>query len=107
MIEITKEAVEEVKRMIEKENRPGAGLRIGVKGGGCSGYTYALDLDDQPREGDKIIEAEGIKVYVDPKSYFFLNGGTLEYAKGMMGSGFSFKNPNAKGKCGCGASFSI
>ena len=107
MIELTKTAVEEVKRMIEKDSRPGAALRLAVKGGGCSGYSYSIDLDTQQKEGDKVFEADGVKVYVDGKSYFLLNGSTLDYVKGLMGAGFNFKNPNAKGSCGCGASFNV
>lgn len=107
MIELTNEAVDEVKRMIEREKKHGASLRIAVKGGGCSGYSYSLDLDDTQKEGDKIFEFNGVKVSVDGKSYFLLNGSILDYKKGMMGSGFTFNNPNSKGTCGCGASFNI
>ncbi len=107
MIQLTENAIQEVQRMIERENKPGSGLRLSVKGGGCSGYSYAIDLEAQAKEGDKIFEASGIKVYVDGKSYFLLNGSTLDYTKGMMGGGFNFQNPNAKGSCGCGASFTV
>ncbi|MBI1871208.1 MAG: iron-sulfur cluster assembly accessory protein [Chlamydiae bacterium] len=107
MIHLTEGAVREVKRMMEREKRPGAGLRLGVKGGGCSGYSYAIDLDEQSKEGDKVFEAGGFKVFVDGKSYFLLNGSTLDYVKGTMGASFTFLNPNAKGSCGCGASFNV
>lgn len=107
MIQVTESAVEEVKRMIEREKKPGSGLRLGVKGGGCSGYSYSIDLDVQAKEGDKVFEAGGVKIFVDGKSYFLLNGSTLDYTKGMMGGGFIFQNPNAKGSCGCGASFNV
>lgn len=107
MIQLTTSAVEEVKRMVERENRPQAGLRLGIKGGGCSGYSYSIDLDDQQKQGDKVFQADGIKVYVDGKSYFLLNGSVLDYTKGTMGASFTFTNPNAKGSCGCGASFNV
>ncbi|MBI1882610.1 MAG: iron-sulfur cluster assembly accessory protein [Chlamydiae bacterium] len=107
MIQLTPGAVEEVKKMMEREKRSQAGLRLAVKGGGCSGYSYSIDLDDQSKEGDKVFESEGIKVFVDGKSYFLLNGSVLDYTKGTMGSSFTFQNPNAKGSCGCGASFNV
>ena len=107
MIQLTQEAVDEVKRMIEREKRPHSGLRLGIKGGGCSGYSYAIDLEDHEKEGDKVFEASGIKVFVDGKSYFLLNGSSLDFAKGTMGAAFAFINPNAKGTCGCGASFTV
>jgi iron-sulfur cluster assembly protein len=107
MINLTQEAIDEVQRMKERENKPNASLRLAVKGGGCSGYSYSIDLDEQEKQGDKTFQAGPIKVMVDGKSYFLLNGSTLDYVKGMMGAGFNFQNPNAKGSCGCGASFTV
>lgn len=107
MIDVTQSAIDEIKRMIEREKKPAAALRLSVKGGGCSGYSYSIDLDDEERQGDKVFQAGDIRILVDGKSYFLLNGSTLDYTKGLMGSGFTFKNPNAKGSCGCGASFNV
>ena len=80
---------------------------MGVKGGGCSGLTYILDLVDEPEEDDKVIEEHGLKLFVDRKSYVFLAGTILEYSGGLNGKGFVFNNPNAKTTCGCGTSFGI
>ena len=87
--------------------KPGSYLRVGVKGGGCSGLTYMLDLVDGPEEGDKMIREHGLELYVDRKSYIFLAGTILEYSGGLNGKGFVFNNPNAKTTCGCGTSFSV
>ena len=106
-ITISKEAVEHVRGFTEQAGMPDANLRVGVKGGGCSGLTYILDMVDEPQEGDKIIEEHGMKLFVDRKSYVFLAGTTLEYSGGINGKGFVFNNPNAKTTCGCGTSFSI
>ena len=82
-------------------------LRVSVKGGGCSGLTYVLDLTNEAQEGDKLIEQNGIRLAVDRKSYVFLAGTELDYSGGLNGKGFVFNNPNAKKACGCGTSFSV
>lgn len=82
-------------------------LRVGVKGGGCSGLTYVLDMVESGKPEDKLIEEHGMKLFVDRKSYVFLAGTTLEYSGGLNGKGFVFNNPNAKTSCGCGTSFSV
>jgi iron-sulfur cluster assembly protein len=105
-IEITDKAVTEVRRMIEKEGVQAAGLRVGVKGGGCSGLSYNLTFENQARTGDKVFEREHVKLFCDLKSYIYLNGTVLDYDSGLMGKGFVFLNPNAKKSCGCGSSFS-
>ena len=105
-ISLTPQAVSEVRRMIEKEKKEGVGLRLGVKGGGCSGLSYNLNFD-QKREGDNEFDFEGLKVYVDPKSYLYLNGTTLDYVDSLQEKGFRFINPNASKSCGCGESFSV
>jgi len=104
-ITLTPSATVEVKRLIEKENAPGLGLRLGVKGGGCSGFNYVLGFDSQ-KEGDTIFEVENFKVFIDPKSFLYLNGTQLDFQDGLQGKGFLFKNPNAARTCGCGESFS-
>ena len=105
-IQLTPEAIAELKRMKEKENKPEAGLRLGVKGGGCSGLSYFMNFD-QKKEKDNEFEFEGLKVYVDPKSLLYLGGTTLDYMDSLQEKGFRFVNPNASKTCGCGESFSV
>jgi iron-sulfur cluster assembly protein len=85
---------------------PDKGLRVKVVGGGCSGLQYKMDLD-APKPGDKIFERDGAKLVVDRKSFLYLNGSELDYADGLMATGFTLQNPNVKRSCGCGASFSV
>ena len=106
-ISISKDAVDHVRQFSEQGNMPKTNLRVGVKGGGCSGLTYILDMVQEPNEGDKVIEEHGMKLFVDRKSYVFLAGTTLEYSGGLNGKGFVFNNPNAKTTCGCGTSFGV
>ena len=107
-IKITEKAVNEIKKIMD-ENKipPEFGLRIGVKGGGCSGFTYTLGFDPLNREADTIIEQEGIKLFVDGKSLFYLSGTELDFSSGLNGKGFIFNNPNATKTCGCGESFGV
>lgn len=106
MITLTPPAAQEVKRLIEKEQKPNLGLRIGVKGGGCSGLTYVLAIEEvTPKQHDSVFEQEGIKVLIDAKSHLYLDGTTIDYQNSLMGGGFEFKNPLAKKSCGCGTSF--
>ena len=83
------------------------GLRLGVQGGGCSGLSYNIRFDSQPRERDRIFQFEDVRVFVDPKSFIYLNGMTLDYQETLMQQGFVFVNPNSSKTCGCGTSFSI
>jgi len=106
-ISISKEAADHVSGFASQAGKPDGNLRVGVKGGGCSGLTYVLDLVDEPREDDKLIEEHGMKLFVDRKSYVFLAGTILEYSGGLNGKGFVFNNPNAKTTCGCGTSFGV
>jgi len=106
MITLSSSAIQEVKRLVEKEQKPNVGLRIGVKGGGCSGMSYVLAIDDAaPKQYDSVFEQDGIKVLVDAKSHLYLDGMTIDYKTNLMGGGFEFQNPNAKKSCGCGTSF--
>ena len=106
MITLTATATQEVKRLMEQEHKPNLGLRLGVKGGGCSGLSYVLALEEAvPKPYDTVFEQEGIKVLVDAKSQLYLDGTTVDYKNGLMGGGFEFLNPNAKKSCGCGTSF--
>ena len=105
---ITPRAVGEIGSIKVKNNVPESyGLRLGVKGGGCSGFSYVLEFDAEPRPDDKILILEGVKVFVDPKSLAFLAGTELDYQDGLAGKGFVFSNPNASRTCGCGSSFAV
>ncbi len=108
MITMTDKAVKEIKRI--QENDPTANnahLRVMVVGGGCSGMSYKLGFENtEPATNDKVFEKDGVKVIVDSKSFLFLTGTELDFTDGLNGTGFVFKNPNAKRTCGCGSSFS-
>jgi len=106
-ISISKGAADYVRQFAQDGTNTASNVRVGVKGGGCSGLTYVLDLVEDPGENDKVIEEHGIKLFVDKKSYVFLAGTILEYSGGLNGKGFVFNNPNAKTTCGCGTSFSV
>jgi iron-sulfur cluster assembly protein len=104
-IEITPEALGQIKRLVAKDGRPDVFLRIGVKGGGCSGFEYVLKLDVKTTQFDMDIEIDGVHVKSDTKSAEFLQGSTLEYTGNLIGGGFKLENPNAARSCGCGSSF--
>lgn len=104
MLTLTEAAAVKLKDLIAKEGIEDQGLRIRVRGGGCSGYEYQLAFDT-PQEEDQIIEQGGVKVVIDPKSLLFLAGSELDFQDGLTGAGFAIKNPNSKGSCGCGQSF--
>ncbi|MBI2174749.1 MAG: iron-sulfur cluster assembly accessory protein [Candidatus Omnitrophica bacterium] len=108
MVTLTPQAAEEVKRLMTKENKPNLGLRVGVKGGGCSGFSYMLSLDEAtPQQYDTVFEQDGIKVLIDAKSHLYLDGTTIDFKTSLMGGGFEFQNPLAKKSCGCGSSFGV
>lgn len=105
---ITAKAAEMVKVTREQEGiDPSHGLRVAVRGGGCSGFEYALDFESEARENDWIYEQNGLTVYVDAISARYLEGTTIDYVMGMAGAGFKFNNPKAQGTCGCGSSFTV
>ena len=107
IVAITPKAAEELKRTFAEHDLPeGAGLRIGVKGGGCSGFSYVMGFDGAPTEDDHIVDVQGLKLFVDKKSALYLEGTTLNYVQTIQQQGFVFQNPNATGTCGCGQSFS-
>ena len=107
-ISISSKAMKEIRKIMEENNiTPDVGLRIGVKGGGCSGLTYSMGFDPESRDGDTVMEQDDIKLYVDGKSLFYLMGTELDFTDGLNGKGFVFNNPNAKKTCGCGESFGI
>jgi len=108
MITLTLAAIEAAKRALDKRGTPLAFLRLGVKGSGCSGVSYAIEFSDQKRDSDNVYEFDGLIVLVDPKSLIYLQGSTLDYEKkNLMQFGFKFINPNAKSTCGCGESFDV
>ncbi len=106
-IRLTKKAVEMAKRSIERRGLPTEGLRLGVKGGGCSGVSYAIEFADKIRGRDHVFEFDGLKIVVDPKSLIYLRGSILDYEVKLMQHGFKFRNPNEKAGCGCGESFTV
>lgn len=108
MIKLTGRALLEVARIIAESNLGDVLLRVGVRGGGCSGFSYTLGFEDKdPLECDQIFEQEGIKIVCDPKSLLYLNGIEIDFETSLMGRGFKFNNPNAQNSCGCGESFSV
>jgi len=105
-ITVTANAVAEVQKFMEEQGATAeAGLRVAVLPGGCSGFQYGLNIEDEPQGDDDVLESNGLKLFVDPFSGQYLDGVEIDYVTTMMGSGFSFKNPNATGGCGCGSSF--
>ena len=107
-ITVTEKAKKEILRIMKENNVPESyGLRVGVKGGGCSGLTYTLNFDGDKKAGDTIVKDESIKLFVDGKSLFYLTGTELDFSDGLNGKGFIFNNPNAAKTCGCGDSFGV
>ena len=108
MFQISENAAKLIRKMTEKNGIPDGGLRIAIKAGGCSGLSYVFAWEAAPKAGDHVFEGlDGSKVFVDPKSYKFIDGTTLDYDTSLVSKGFLFDNPNAKGTCGCGVSFSV
>jgi len=106
-IELSEKAVKEIKHLLELKNLSEEyGVRVGVRGGGCSGYSYTLEFGRSAKD-DVILEQDGVSIFTDPKSVLYLKGTTLEYTDGLQGKGFHFSNPNATQTCGCGESFSV
>jgi iron-sulfur cluster assembly protein len=106
-IEVSPRAVDEIKRAAAKRATAPKGLRVGIRGGGCTGFSYLFEWSDaEPRAEDKVLAYEDgqVRVFVDPKSFIYLDGSTLDYATTLMARGFKWINPNAKGSCGCGES---
>jgi iron-sulfur cluster assembly protein len=107
-LQVTERAIKRIRIAMAKEgvSPEEGGLRLGVMGGGCSGLSYSIKFDTRPRERDRIYEFDGVRVFVDPKSFLYLHGMTLDYEETLMRQGFNFINPNSSRSCGCGSSFS-
>ena len=104
---ITDAAAERVKALLGKRGKPSAGIRIGVRTKGCSGLSYTLEYADEKQKFDEVVEAKGVVVLIDPKAIMFVVGTEMDYVEDKLQSGFVFKNPNEKGRCGCGESFHV
>ena len=105
-LKMTERAIEQVKKLVARDNRDGQALRVSVTDGGCSGHSYKLDFDREPKVGDTVLELDGVQVFVDSASAALLQGMVIDYESGLYGGGFKFSNPNATATCGCGTSFS-
>jgi len=108
-LQVTEKAIKRIRAVLDKEGISPleGGLRLGVIGGGCSGLSYSIKFDTQPRERDRIFTFDGVRVFVDPKSFIYLHGMTVDYEETLMRQGFTFINPNSSRSCGCGSSFSV
>jgi iron-sulfur cluster assembly accessory protein len=104
---LTSKAVTKVKEIMGQQNPVPAGLRVGVVGGGCSGFSYSMSFENAPGIMDKVFDMDGLKVYVDATSVMYLNGCIVDYLETIEGAGFKFENPNVKSTCGCGSSFNV
>jgi iron-sulfur cluster assembly accessory protein len=105
-LKLTDSAVRQIKHLLARDKREEHGLRISVGDGGCSGYSYKLDMEKTAKPGDIVLQFDGLSVFVDPQSVSYLKGSVIDFASGLYGGGFKFSNPNATGTCGCGTSFS-
>ena len=106
-ISLTPNAIAKVKEIMAQQNPVPAGLRVGVVGGGCSGFSYSMQFENGAGMMDKVFDMDGLKVYVDATSVMYLNGCRVDYVETLEGAGFKFDNPNVKSTCGCGSSFSV
>ena len=108
MVRMTTMATDKVQSFIEEHGvESDAGLRVAVLPGGCSGFQYGLNIEDAPESDDEVLEIAGVRVFIDPFSAQYLEGVEIDYVSSMMGQGFTFRNPNASGGCGCGSSFTV
>ena len=106
-LNLTPRAISKVKEIMAQQNPAPSGLRVGVVGGGCSGFSYSMSFENSAGMMDKVYEFDGLKVYVDATSAMYLNGAIVDYVETLEGAGFKFENPNVKTTCGCGSSFSV
>lgn len=107
MIAVTERAARRIQQIIAEKGQPDLALRVGIKGGGCSGLSYVIDFTNEQRPTDQVFEQHGVRLLCDPKSYPFLDNTELDFGDGLLDGGFRFNNPNAKKSCSCGESFSV
>lgn len=107
IITLTDAAAARVKQLLERSGKPVAGLRVGVAAKGCSGMSYSVDYADERRPHEEIVEEKGVRLFIDPYAVMFVLGSEMDYVEDKLQSGFVFKNPNEKGRCGCGESFHV
>ena len=107
-VTLTAEAITGAKAALAKRGTPESAIRLGIKGGGCSGFSYVIEFDDNPpRDRDRVYEFDGVRVVIDKKSLIYLAGSVLDFEKTLMRQGFKFRNPNEATSCGCGTSFTV
>lgn len=106
-LEVTPTAIEKVKEILEQQEPKPMGLRVAVVGGGCSGFSYQMNFENDTNPVDKVFDFDGIKVVVDQASLMYMKGTVIDYVESLAGSGFKFENPNVKTTCGCGSSFTV
>jgi len=106
-ITVTPAALERVRQLLEKRGKPSVGVRVGVRSRGCSGLSYTLEYADSKGPADEAVEVDGITIFIDPKASMFIFGTEMDYVEDKLQSGFVFRNPNEKGRCGCGESFHV
>ena len=106
-MKVTEAAAERVRALMDKRGKPTAGIRIGVRSKGCSGLSYTLEYADEKTAFDEVVEAHGVRLFIDPKAMMFILGTEMDYVEEQLQSGFVFRNPNEKGRCGCGESFHV
>ncbi len=106
-VALTPDAVTHIKRMLSENDMPGFGLRYGLQGGGCSGYSYLLEFEEAPQAEDEVFEFDGVRVFMNPLHIEYLRGSNLHYSDTLIGAGFQIQNPNVKRQCGCGSSFDV
>jgi len=106
-LSVTESAAERIRALLAKRGKPSLGIRVGVRSRGCSGLTYTLEYADEKGKFDEVVEANGVTILIDPKASMFVFGTEMDYADDKIQSGFVFRNPNEKGRCGCGESFHV
>jgi iron-sulfur cluster assembly protein len=104
---VTEAAAQRIQQLLEKRGKPSVGIRVGVRSRGCSGLTYTLEYADEKGKFDEVVQASGVTILIDPKATMFIIGTEMDYVEDKLQSGFTFRNPNEKGRCGCGESFHV
>ena len=104
---VTEAAAQRIQQLLEKRGKPSVGIRVGVRSRGCSGLTYTLEYADEKGKFDEVVQANGVTILIDPKATMFIIGTEMDYVEDKLQSGFTFRNPNEKGRCGCGESFHV